>query len=278
MKLSRLAYDRTGTGEPLVLLHGIGHRRQAWDPIVAQLAEHFEVFTVDMAGFGESPAYPKGVAYDMRTACENLTENFAEWGIERPHVVGNSLGGAVALELAARGQAASVTALSPAGFFGPIHRIRAFVILIALRSASLLPDAVLKYTAKTPAGRHLVGSFLYAHPGRLSAEQTYGDSVALKHATGFERTLRAGITYVFKSPIAVPTTIAWGTRDHILPFAQSALARERLPEATHVGLPHCGHVPMSDAPELIVRIIGENCAAATARATAEASGRLERSA
>lgn len=278
MKLSRLVYDRRGAGEPLVLLHGIGHRRQAWDPIVEQLAEHFEVFTVDMAGFGESPAYPKGVDYDMDTACENLSENFAEWGIEYPHVVGNSLGGAVALELGARGLASSVTALSPAGFFGPVSRYHAFAILLVLRAASQLPDTALRLTAKTAAGRHLIGRFLYVHPDRFSADQVYGDSLALKNATGFGRTLKAGIGYTFDSPIAVPTTIAWGTRDHILSFAQSALARERLPEARHVGLPHCGHVPMSDEPELIVRIIVETIAAAARETADEAAAALQQTA
>ncbi|HSV39461.1 MAG TPA: alpha/beta fold hydrolase, partial [Nocardioidaceae bacterium] len=105
--LSTLKYDRKGSGETIVLIHGIGHRRQGWGPVFDQLAESYDVIAVDLAGFGESPAYDKGTAYTMDNACADLVANFAEWGVENPHVVGNSLGGAVALELGARGHAAS---------------------------------------------------------------------------------------------------------------------------------------------------------------------------
>ena len=60
------------------------------------------MIALDLSGFGESAPYPRGQRYDMDNACRDLAANFAEWGIERPHVVGNSLGGAISLELAAR--------------------------------------------------------------------------------------------------------------------------------------------------------------------------------
>ena len=78
---------------------------------------------LDLAGFGESPAYAAGTPYTMENACADLAANFAEWGVERPHVVGNSLGGAISLELAARGLVSSATVLSPAGFFGRVDRL-----------------------------------------------------------------------------------------------------------------------------------------------------------
>ena len=260
---SELVYTRKGSGEPLVLIHGIGHRRQAWDPVFEQLATKYDVIAVDLAGFGESPAYPHGVKYDMPDACENLAANFAAWGIERPHVVGNSLGGAIALELGARNLARSVTALSPAGFFGIVNKLQTFVLLILLRVSSLLPAGALRFTSNRAWGRKLAGSSLYTHPERFAPEQVYGDALALKNCTGFERTILAGIRYAFHQRVTVPTTIAWGTRDLILPYSSSAIAQERLPEAKHVALPHCGHVPMVDDPDLIVRVIDQTVAAAT---------------
>lgn len=260
MTLSRLAYDRKGSGEPVVLIHGIGHRRQAWAPIFDQLAEKYDVIALDLAGFGESPSYPEKVPYDMDAACDNLTQNFAEWGIERPHVVGNSLGGAISLELGARGLVSSVTALSPAGFFGRISRFQAFFLLFILRISSKLPNRVLRAVSKLSFGRRAIGSVLYTHPERFTAEEVYGDALALKNATGFERTIKAGVKYKFDSPVSVPTTVAWGTKDRILPFSQSARAKERLPAARHVPLPNCGHVPMIDDPELIIRVIDQTIA------------------
>ncbi|NRQ48946.1 alpha/beta fold hydrolase [Aeromicrobium stalagmiti] len=253
--LSELVYSRKGSGEPLVLIHGIGHRRQAWDPVFETLAQSYDVIAVDLAGFGESPAYPQSASYDMDSACDNLTDNFAAWGVDRPHVVGNSLGGAIALELGARGLARSVTALSPAGFFGTLNRVQTLVLLVMLRLSSQLPVGVLRFLSRRGWGRKLAGASLYSHPERFTADEVFGDALALKRCSGFERTIVKGITYAFRERVSVPTTIAWGTRDLILPYSSSAIAQERLPEARHVALPHCGHVPMVDDPALIVRVV-----------------------
>jgi pimeloyl-ACP methyl ester carboxylesterase len=200
----------------------------------------------------------------MASACDNLADNFALWGVDRPHVVGNSLGGAISLELGTRGLVSSVTALSPAGFFSVINRLQTFVLLVLLRLGSLLPDGVLRAASHRAWARKLIGMSLFTHPERFTADQVYGDSLALKNCTGFERTLRSGITYAFKNPVDVPATIAWGTRDRILPYSSSAIAAERLPKVNHVALPNCGHVPMVDDPELIVRVIDRTVASATA--------------
>lgn len=112
-----LAYERTGSGEPLLLIHGIGHRRQAWAPVVEQLAEKFEVITFDLPGHGESPAFELAGRTVREAVTYELDKLRVGLGIERPHVAGNSLGGLLALEMADSGHARSVTALSPAGFW-----------------------------------------------------------------------------------------------------------------------------------------------------------------
>lgn len=252
-----LAHTRKGAGQPLVLIHGIGHRRQAWNPVLDRLAESYDVIAVDLAGFGESEPHPAGTAHTMDEACRNLAENFEEWGISRPHVVGNSLGGAIALELGARGLARSVTALSPAGFFRRLDRLVAFGVLMLLKVTSYLPVAAIRPALRRPTGRRLIGRALFEHGERIPTEDFIGDTLALRNGSAFIPTLKAGMTYAFRSPVDVPTTIAWGSRDHILLYGQSAVARERLPAARHVALPHCGHVPMVDDPDLIVRIIGQ---------------------
>jgi pimeloyl-ACP methyl ester carboxylesterase len=262
--LSELVYTRKGSGEPLVLIHGIGHRRQAWNPVLDLLAESYDVIAVDLAGFGESPAYPKSASYDMDSACSNLVDNFAHWGIERPHLVGNSLGGAIALELGARGHARSVTALSPAGFFGVVNRLQTLLLLVMLRVTSQLPTPVLRRVSRSAAGRRLAGFSLFAHPERFTADEVFGDALALKRCKGFERTIVKGVRYTFRLHLDVPTTIAWGTRDLILPYSSSAIAQERLPEARHVALPHCGHVPMVDDPALVARVVQNTVAEAYA--------------
>jgi pimeloyl-ACP methyl ester carboxylesterase len=267
--LPDLEYTRRGSGTPLVLLHGIGHRRQAWDPVFDRLAEQFDVIAPDLSGFGQSPAFAGGIDYSMENASDHLAEQFATWGITKPHVVGNSLGGAIALELGSRGLVSSVTALSPAGFFGPVSRFQALIPLFLLRVTALItPKPVLRKLTDTEFGRRLIGWILYAHPERQDAAAVYGDSLALKHATAFERTAIAGVTYAFDRQVPVTTTIAWGTKDRILPYSQSKTARLRLPQARHVDLADCGHVPMSDDPELIIRLIHQTVEDAEARKAA----------
>lgn len=265
MPLSRLVIDRKGAGEPVVLIHGIGHRRQAWEPLVDRLAERYDVIAVDLAGFGESPRYAPGTPYDMDNACRDLAENFAAWGVERPHVVGNSLGGAIALELGARGLAASVTALSPAGFFTRFGLVRALATLGLLRLlVGVTPAGGLRLVSRTAVGRRLSGAFLYAYPERQTAESAYGDALALKNSRAFVSVARSGARYSFESPVDVPTTVAWGTKDLILSYRQAAVAAQRLPDANHVPLEGAGHVPMIDAPERIAGLIEQTVERAVA--------------
>lgn len=252
---AELAHARRGTGDPVVLVHGIGHRRQAWGPVFDGLAENHDTIALDLSGFGESAPYPRGVRYTMDHACDHLAEQFAEWGVDRPHVVGNSLGGAIALELGSRGLVSSVTALSPAGFFGRLDRFQALGLLTLMRAASQAPDPFLRAIAGSPRGRKMIGHALYAHPERHDAASTYGDARALKTCKGFFGVAREGVGYAFDRPVTVPTTIAWGTRDMILPYRQSARARLRLPNADHVPLVGAGHVPMTDCPDEIVALV-----------------------
>jgi pimeloyl-ACP methyl ester carboxylesterase len=119
----------------------------------------------------------------------------------------------------------------------------------------MAPMPVLRAVSHSAFGRRIAGLSLYSHPERFDNEAVLGDAIALKQARAFGGTIKAGLRYAFTSPVAVPTTVAWATRDRILRFGQSALAQERLPDARHLALPHCGHVPMIDDPDLIVRVI-----------------------
>lgn len=164
-----LAYDRVGTGEPLLLLHGIGHHRQAWDPVVDILATEREVIAVDLPGFGESSALPHGLPHDLTTTNAVLGAFCTALGLDRPHVAGNSLGGLLALELGRRDLVRSVTALSPAGFWTQAERRYAFGLLTGMRrTARALPLPLVERLSRTAAGRIALTSTIYARPGRRS--------------------------------------------------------------------------------------------------------------
>ena len=95
-----LAYETRGSGPPLVLLHGTGSYRGMWDPVVGTLARERRVIAVDLPGFAGSGAEPADPSPEGLTTY--LERWFADQGLDRPHVAGNSLGGGLALELARR--------------------------------------------------------------------------------------------------------------------------------------------------------------------------------
>ncbi|CAL9381071.1 alpha/beta fold hydrolase [Streptomyces sp. enrichment culture] len=252
-----LAYSRTGTGEPLLLLHGIGHHRQAWDPVVDILATEREVIAVDLPGFGESAALPPGLPHDLGTTNAALGAFCAGLGLDRPHVAGNSLGGLLALELGRTGLARSVTALSPAGFWTQAERRYAFGVLTGMRrTARGLPLPLVERLSRTALGRTALTSTIYARPGRRSPEAVVAETLALARAEGFAETLRAGRSVLFTDDVpGVPVTVAWGSRDRLLLPRQGIRAKRTVPRARLVRLPGCGHVPMNDDPALVARVL-----------------------
>ena len=160
-----------------------------------------------------------GRAYTMDNACRIIGENLEEWGVSDPHVVGNSLGGAIALELGARGMARSVTALSPAGLLPQPRRprpgARAAADAARRRNAARSRSSRRSPQRVRPPARRAVAV-------RRTRERFYNDRRARRRAraqaahAAFERTFKAGFTYRSTSQVDVPTTIAWATRDLIL--------------------------------------------------------------
>ena len=256
-----LNHHRSGTGPPLVLLHGLGHRWQAWAPVLSTLAEHHDVIAIDLPGFGESPVPPGGMPVGMSATVAGLAAILDELGLSQPHVAGNSLGGAIALELAASGHAASATAFSPAGFYTPAEGRRAVTILGMMRATTFQPTLFLKASLRAPMVKARSFGPLVVHPDRLSHERAVGDALALRRGSGFRSVVRSARTYTYEGAPDVPVTVAWGSKDHILQPHQAQRARERLPKARHVDLPGCGHVPMSDDPDLVARVVLETTGA-----------------
>ncbi|MFF8712960.1 alpha/beta fold hydrolase [Streptomyces sp. NPDC015184] len=252
-----VAYERTGTGEPLLLLHGIGHHHQAWDPVLPVLAVERDVIAVDLPGFGVSPALPDGLPYDLPTVVTVLGAFCAAIGVDRPHVAGNSLGGLLALGLGREKLVRSVTALSPAGFWAPGERRYAFTTLRAMRRAALsMPMPLIERLSRSAAGRTTLTSTIYARPGRRSPDAVVAETVALREATGFHQTLAVGRDALFTDDVpGLPVTVAWGSRDRILLRRQGVRAKHVIPDARLVRLPGCGHVPMNDDPALVSRVI-----------------------
>jgi pimeloyl-ACP methyl ester carboxylesterase len=257
-------HHREGTGPPLVLLHGIGLRWQINAPVIGRLARDFDVLACDSPGFGASPPLPDGVKPAILAYADAFEHFFATEGIERPHVVGNSMGGAIALELARRGAARSATAISPAGFWTNAERRFCQLSLVSLTQTPNAARPALEALARTRAGRLALSWQIFGHPTRVPREIVVETLRAAWEAPAFASALAAFDDYSFSAGeqlAATPVTVAWGIHDRLLPYrTQAARARRLLPSATHLTL-GAGHVPFYDDPPHVAEAIRSGASA-----------------
>jgi pimeloyl-ACP methyl ester carboxylesterase len=267
---------REGSGPPLVLLHGVGHHWQAWRPVIERLADAFDVIACDLPGFGRSDPLPPGVEPTVPAYVDAVERWFGEAGLQRPHVAGNSMGGAIALELAARNAVASATALSPAGFWTPAERRWGQMTslgLVAHLPRALAPAVV--RLAGTRLGRLALLAQLFDHPSRIPSDEAAATLRDALGAPAFRAALAAFGSYAYDSvdmPAAVPVTVAWGNHDWLLPCRlQAPRARRMLPDARHVTL-GAGHVPYFDDPDAVAAVIRATAAPAPSAGPQPAAG------
>ena len=251
-----LAYERIGSGPPLVLLHGVGHRRQAWYAVLDRLTPHRDVILIDLPGHGKSPPLERNLPI-LDALLGPVSALLGDLGVTHPHVAGNSLGGRLALEAAVAGWAASATGLSPAGFWRSTREAktaRATFMLMEAAGGRLrrFGPALSRHTA----GRALLYGAIVNRPSRMTAEQAQGDMEAFLAAHDALTVILAEMApFSGHVPQGIPVTIAWGTRDRLLRPPQVLVAKQRLPGARIRPLPGCGHVPMTDDPALVADVL-----------------------
>jgi pimeloyl-ACP methyl ester carboxylesterase len=247
---------------PLVLLHPFLLSGLVWQDVAPVLSSYHQVFTPTLLGHSGGPRVrrrPATIWDVIDTAEAYLDEN----GLQRPHLAGNSLGGFVAIELARRGRAASVCALSPAGFWsagrGSPARAPAArkVHKIAVMSRLTAPLGPLVF--KSAFVHRIALRFLNSarHGDRVPA----GELVKLTHIVAACSVDREVLSTDEEQvapldPLPCPITLAWSEKDSIFPVTTyGEVARQRLPGATFEILPDVDHVPMFDDPELVARTI-----------------------
>jgi pimeloyl-ACP methyl ester carboxylesterase len=243
-----IAYDRTGTGPPLVLLHPLGADRHVWDPLTITLRRTHELFAIDLPGFGDSPPL-SGVTPTPAALADAVGALLRRLGFERPHVAGISLGGWVALELGLSGAAASVTAIAPAGLWSaPLRPKRATSHMLARALSPLIGPL-----ASSSRGRRLLLSGTVAHPERVPA----GDAARLVRAYGratdyvaVNDAMRAR-RFTALQRIDCPVTLVWPDQDRLVDRPATLP-----PNVTSVTLTDAGHVPVWDAPDRLAALIG----------------------
>jgi pimeloyl-ACP methyl ester carboxylesterase len=250
---------RKGSGEPLLLLHGLGGSTAVWGPVIERLAEERDVLAIDLPGFGLTLPLPAGVEPNAVNLAAAVREAAAELGFERPHVAGNSLGGWVALELGRAGWAASVTAISPAGLWRkPLGDRRVNPRLWAKRLRPFVSLAL-----RTRRTRESMLATFAARPDLVPAKEGRDLVLGWIDSSGYDGANKAMRTHVF-DPAGypdLPVTLAWGDRDRLLAPPRP----ERRPTGSrYLVLPGVGHTPMWDDPELVARTLLEGSSVSAA--------------
>lgn len=234
-------------------LHGFADTWRTWELVLPWLERRHDVLALTLAGHAGGPDIA-GEASEAALA-DAVELAIDEVGFESPHLVGNSLGGYLALQLASRGRARTVVALAPAGGWprgdGSWRDLLRFqrTMIELVRSAAPHAEEIVA----TPKGRRRATQYLttnYEHiPGELLAHQLRGAARCTATEALIEHALRSGWN-LDAERVTCPVRIVWGTDDRLLPWP-SAAARFRgdwLPHADWVELEGVGHCPQLDVP------------------------------
>lgn len=241
---------------PLLLLHGITMSASAWDQVIPFLADDFDLIVPTAAGHrGGPPVVGKATIEQLIDVTEQLLD---ERGLRTVHVAGNSMGGWIAIELARRGRARSVCALSPAGFWtsGTADEAGATNTLIRAKRLAEVTRSAAPLVAWAGTARKLMLRDIAVHGDRSSRAQTLGIVRDLVDCTAAADLLGTSESVAPLQPLPCPITLAWSEMDRILPpSVNGAIARQRIPGAKYVVLQGVGHVPMIDDPAQCAAII-----------------------
>jgi pimeloyl-ACP methyl ester carboxylesterase len=247
-------WHRGGSGPPLVCLHGFTGTWRMWELLLPALERRHDVLAPTLPGHAGGPRLISDALSDD-TLPDALERRMDEAGFERAHLVGNSLGGFLALQLAARGRASSVVVLAPAGGWAEkdasFHEVLDWFVEVHRLMASLAPHA--DAIASTQDGRRRATELItanYEHiPPALVAHLICGVAGCTDVVRFVEHARQTGWDLA-PDRIDCPVRVVWGTEDRLLPWPSAAARyrRDWLPNADWVVLDGVGHCPQLDVP------------------------------
>ncbi|MBW0097871.1 alpha/beta hydrolase [Pseudonocardia sp. KRD-184] len=257
-----MSWDRAGTGEPLLLLHGIGSTHDDFAALRPRLDARYQVLAPDLPGHGRSA--PLDRRPTVAAIADAIEADLDDMGAGPVHVLGNSLGGRVALELAVRGRARSVVALSPSGANLPVERLYQGTALAVARSVLRAVRPLVPAAGRWAVGRSVLLAGLRTAPWRAGEAEVAGLDGGFAGASQFWSMLWWGVLTDLPrglERIDCPVILAQGTLD-VIASGQTPRFLFAVPGARFVPLFGAGHAPQSDAPGAILQLVHRAVAAA----------------
>lgn len=254
---------RSGSGEPMVLIHLGANPWHKWEPVLPQLTDRFDVLAPTLPGWAGGPTLSAPASLPVFVDAVEAAMDRA--GFDTAHLVGNSMGGWIAFELARRGRARSVIAFSPAGGWNERGRRRLKRFFVWNKRLSAATRPVVPLALRIPLVRRIMF--------RLIIER--GDQVTARQAVDLTRdTMQADWrrivpvidddTVAEYPDLGVPALVAWSERDRFTPLRPDGdtwLAAA--PHAEFRILPDVGHLPMFDNPTMVADTILEHASTAS---------------
>jgi pimeloyl-ACP methyl ester carboxylesterase len=256
---------RGGSGSPLVLLHGFTGSWRVWELVLPELERHHDVLAPTLLGHAGGP--PIEGEPDAEAMLDAIERAMDDAGFETAHIAGNSLGGYLALHLAARGRARSVVALAPGGGWAvgdeSFRDTLGFFADLYEQIQTVAPHA--EAIASTPDGRRNATRSIVENPEHIPPELVAHIIRAVAACDGalpmVEQASEKGYD-LDAEKVTCPVRVVWGTEDRLLHWPSSA-ARYRndwLPHADWIELEGVGHCPQLEVPletaQLIVGFTG----------------------
>jgi pimeloyl-ACP methyl ester carboxylesterase len=272
------ALYRAGEGEPLVLIHGFTATWRCWLPVLGLLVPRFEVIAPTLHGHDGGPVPPQ-VAHSLAHATDHLESLLDGLGVGTAHLAGNSMGGALALELAKRGRARSVVAISPGGGWAEddAREVERIIRLFkrTQRSARMTERHHERLLGR-PGFRRIGMRDIMARGNLVPAEEAVlltRSSTRCSVVDDVFVTMRNGAGRVVDlDQVKAPTLVAWGEKDRLLPIDRHAERfRTEIPGGQFRVLRGLGHTPMWDDPAQIAELIADFATAASAAGNGQAA-------
>lgn len=271
----KMNYLRSGTGKPLLLVHGLGGSARSWSTVWEPLAARHDLIAVDLPGFGATP--PLRGETSIRSLCDAVTSFIDAQGLRGVDAVGSSMGARLVLELARRGGVlGSVVSLDPGGFWRGWERHAFFSsIWLSIRAVRML-QPLMPAIAGNKAARTMLLAQFSRRPWALDPAVVLEEMRSYAHAVSFDELLRQ-LAYgeeqegAPRGSIDAPLVIGWGRQDKVCLPRQAKRALSLFPDAQLHWFERCGHFPHWDAPHKTAQLILDTCSPQAASSHAATS-------